>query len=92
MNTATRIDLGRAPAVRNWSSFVPPNRTFSGNQLPGSISFTNPDNRVEEMDTEGLITLFVIVGLLVALDVHANRFGADSRSSNLDDRARSVAI
>lgn len=40
---------------------------------------------------EGLITLVVIVGLLVVLDLLAHRFGVDSRSSYIDDWARSVA-
>ena len=40
---------------------------------------------------ESLIALFVIVGCLVVIGLLANRYGADTRSPNLDDWARSVA-
>ena len=40
---------------------------------------------------EGFIALSIIVGLLVALGLLASRFGADSRTMDLDDWRRSVA-
>ena len=40
---------------------------------------------------EGLLFFIFVIAVLAALDILANRFGADSRSAGLDDWSRSVA-
>jgi hypothetical protein len=62
-------------------------RTCSEDRIERILSMQRPLER-QESTMEGLTLLLVAIGLLIAFDLLAARFGADSRDKLGDDHRR----